>query len=156
MSKKVKRNPRGLGRKWALQYLYQNDISAIKFKEDEFILFIDQIENAPSAPNQVESERGFGFARELIQGVQEHLEELDLIIAEEAKNWKLDRMAVIDRNILRITCFELSYIPSNHPVVIVNEAVELAKIFGDSDSFKFVNGIADTMAHRLRSEEMNK
>ena len=156
MSKKVKRNPRSLGRKWALQYLYQSDIAELVFNEDEFQLFVTQIENAPSAPNDFEAENGFNFARELVQGVLDNKEKIDPMITEEAKNWEIDRMAATDRNVLRIATFELMEISSNHPVVIVNEAIELAKTFGNSDSTKFVNGIADSLARKLRPEEMEK
>ena len=156
MRKKIKRNPRSLGRKWALQYLYQSDIAKLEFQEEEFALLIDQIENAPSAPNEHESSKGFAFAREIIQGVLDKVKEIDAYITEEAKNWKIDRMATTDRNVLRIAVFELMEIKSNHPVVIVNEAVELAKTFGNTDSFKFVNGIGDTLARKLRPEEMEK
>ncbi|WDE95871.1 transcription antitermination factor NusB [Lentisphaera profundi] len=156
MSKKIKRNPRSMGRKWALQYLYQSDIAKLEFNEDEFELFIAQILDAPSAPNQHEAKNGFAFAREIIEGVLNNILEIDKSISDEAKNWKIDRMATTDRNVLRIAVFELMEVKSNHPIVIVNEAVELAKTFGDTDSFKFVNGMGDTLARKFRPKEMEK
>ena len=152
--KKIKRNPRSMARKWALMYLYQTDIAEVKFEDDDFKLFVDQIDNAPSAPNEYEREKGYPFAKELIQGVLNQAEALDEKISLAAQNWKIDRMAAVDRNILRLAAYELMEVPSNHALVIVNEAIELAKTFGDNDSFKFVNGVVDALARELRSEEM--
>ena len=152
--KKIKRNPRSLARKWALMYLYQSDIAELKFDDDDFKLFVEQIDNAPSAPNEYEREKGYPFAKELIQGVLNQAEQLDEKISLAAQNWKLDRMAAVDRNILRLAAYELMEVPSNHALVIVNEAIELAKTFGDNDSFKFVNGVVDALARELRTEEM--
>lgn len=81
------------------------------------------------------------FARELAYGAVEHRDESDQAIAEWAVGWTIDRMATIDRNILRLAIYELNHrddIPAN---IAVNEAVELAKRFGEEDSGKFINGI---------------
>ena len=127
--KKIKRNPRSMARKWALMYLYQTDITEKKFEESDFELFVEQIDNAPSAPNQFEREKGYPFAKELIQGVLNNTAGLDEKISVAAQNWKIDRMAAVDRNILRLAAYELMEISSNHALVIVNEAIELAKMF---------------------------
>ena len=154
--KKIKRSPRSLGRKWALMYLYQSDIVETNFDESDFELFMDQIHKAPSPPNEFEADKGFTFARQLIQGVLTKRVELDEKITKEAENWKLERMATVDRNVLRLACYELMEVPSNHALIIVDEAIELAKAYGDNDSFRFVNGILHALATLLRSEEMEK
>ncbi len=83
------------------------------------------------------------FASELVTSICEHLDEIDRQISESATNWQLDRMATVDRNILRLAGFELLFRDDIPPKVAINEAVELAKKYGDLESGKFVNGILD-------------
>lgn len=83
------------------------------------------------------------FTQRLTSGIEKYLNEIDEKIAQYATNWQLKRMAVIDRNVLRIGTFELLYAADIPPKVTINEAVELAKKYGDSESSKFVNGILD-------------
>ncbi len=81
------------------------------------------------------------FARQLVMGTLENLAEIDRIIATYSKDWQLDRLAKVDRNIMRLAVYEIIYREDIPASVSVNEAVELAKIFGGEDSGKFVNGI---------------
>lgn len=83
------------------------------------------------------------FADRLVVGVRTHAKELDALIGSYATNWKVGRMPIIDRNILRLGCFELLYVPEVPAKVTLNEAIELAKSFGDEEASKFVNGILD-------------
>ena len=87
-----------------------------------------------------------GFANDLFAGTLKHLKEIDAVIAGHADNWNLNRMAVIDRNILRLGTYELLHQQEEVPSkVCINEAIELAKRFGDADSSKFINGILDAI-----------
>lgn len=86
-------------------------------------------------------ERDVAFAKALVQGVLSHQSDLDAVIARAARHWSIDRMANTDRNILRIAVYELLHAEDVPASVAVNEAVELAKTYGDADSGKFVNGI---------------
>jgi len=88
------------------------------------------------------------FARELIDGCRERLEQLDAHIAAVAENWEIGRMAVIDRNILRLASYELLFRDDVPPKVAINEAIDLAKRYSTADSGAFVNGILD----RIRVE----
>ena len=83
------------------------------------------------------------FAERLVAGVREHQKELDTLIGRYATNWKVSRMQVVDRNILRIGAYELLWLDEVPAKVTVDEAIELAKDFGDDDAAKFVNGILD-------------
>jgi len=127
-------------REYALQMLYQADIArtdAGQLVQDFWIYH--------HVPPEVK-----GFATRLVQGTLEHVEAIDRLIASYANNWEIARMAVVDRNILRLGAFELLYlIEEVPPKVSLNEAVELAKRFGDEESSKFVNGILDTI-HKTR------
>ncbi len=90
------------------------------------------------------------FAAELVRGVRENLEDIDGIIQAHSTNWKLTRMAAVDKNILRMAVFELRSRPDIPTKVAINEAVEIAKKYGSSDSGAFVNGILDNIAQEIR------
>ena len=92
------------------------------------------------------------FALSLLDGVREHRAELDQVLAGKAENWSLERMAVVDRNILRLGAYEILYAGTPGQVAI-NEAVELAKQFGAQQSASFVNGILDRVMHQGRQGE---
>ena len=82
------------------------------------------------------------YTQQLVTGTQDHKQEIDEIIAKTSNEWKLDRMAGVDRNIARMAIYEMKFSPEGLPPnVIINEAVELAKTFGTEESGRFVNGI---------------
>jgi N utilization substance protein B len=87
------------------------------------------------------SEESRLFLKQLVEGTMTHLAEIDAEISKYAQDWKLDRMLSTDRNILRMSIYELIYQKDIPAGVTVNEAVELAKIYGDEDSGRFINGI---------------
>ena len=88
------------------------------------------------------------FAEPLIRGTLEHRTEIDAIIVKHAVNWELHRMAIVDRNVMRLAIHEMLYREDIPPVVSINEAVDIAKKFSTPESGKFVNGILD----KVRSE----
>ena len=90
----------------------------------------------------------WNFVEEFITGVSRERETLDRRLQELCDNWSWDRLARVDRNLLRMGAFELQYHPDTAPAVAINEAVELAKVYGDTRSPQFVNGVLD--AFRLR------
>ena len=125
-------------RELALQILYQVDIR--KDNIDEFIadFWENQIASDDTLDDSVRE-----FSTTLVDGTLKNLGKIDEYIASYAENWQLSRMAVIDRNIMRMGTFELLYLEDMPPKVAINEAVELAKKYGDTESGKFVNGILD-------------
>ncbi len=119
-------------REIALKALYRADISKEPLSE-----FLKEI---------LKKERGKDikdFAQELATKTLDNIEVLDKIIRKHALNWQLERMAIIDRNIIRLASYELLFCDNIPPKVSINEAIELAKKYGDQDSGKFVNGILD-------------
>ena len=97
------------------------------------------------------------FASELVTGVRTHQVELDELITAYARNWTVDRMPVVDRNILRQAMYELLWIPDVPAKVTVDEALELAKIFADDETRRFVNGVLDQLIkHDARLEPKRK
>jgi len=136
------------GRVFALQILYQLDISNdniddildrfwkmnISEYEAELQDILEPVNANPKAKE---------FATLLAKGVLEHLGKIDEAIAECSKNWKIYRMPVIDRCILRSATYEIFYLVDIPPIVTINEAIELAKLFSAEESRKFVNAILD-------------
>lgn len=85
----------------------------------------------------------------LIQDIQSKKTEIDLLLKTHTQNWKLDRMALMDLTILRLAVYEIMFSKKqDSPKIFINEAVELSKIYGSSDSSKFVNGILDAIAKK--------
>ncbi|MCU0770623.1 MAG: transcription antitermination factor NusB [Verrucomicrobia bacterium] len=89
------------------------------------------------------------FADPLIRGTIEHLAEIDLVIARHVRNWSMERMAAVDRNVLRLAVFEMLHREDIPPVVSINEAVDIAKKFSTQESGRFVNGILDKVKGEL-------
>jgi len=90
------------------------------------------------------------FARSLIMGVQTYRIYLDSVVGELAPEWPIDQIAAVDRNVLRIAVYELLFEPEIPPKVAINEAVELAKMFGSESSPRFVNGVLGSLVSRDR------
>jgi N utilization substance protein B len=89
------------------------------------------------------------FAWELVSQICERGESLDLMIAARASNWRISRMALVDRNVLRLGAYELAH-TDTAPAIVLDEAVELARRYGSETSPAFVNGILDALAKSLR------
>jgi transcription antitermination factor NusB len=123
-------------REFVLQVLYQTDIT-----HDSYDVSLNNFWQAHSEENIEEEIKK--FTDELVKGVTENLEVIDAKIAQYATNWQLKRMAVVDRNILRMGCFELMFRDDIPFKVSINEAVELAKKYSSLEASKFVNGILD-------------
>ncbi len=92
------------------------------------------------------------FTIELVEGVYRNRREIDQVIEEHSLHWKLPRMAVVDRNILRLGVYELLYLHDIPTSVTLNEAIEIAKKFGTEDSGAFINGILDNIAEDVRKK----
>jgi transcription antitermination protein NusB len=92
------------------------------------------------------------YATELARGVEEHKAEIDALLSKFADRWPLERMPVIDRNLLRMATFELGHRPEVPVAVAISEAVELAKRYSTDDSGRFVNGVLGRVAEHLRGE----
>ncbi len=90
------------------------------------------------------------FTEELVRGTREHQAKIDDLIGQFTEHWSLERMAVVDRNILRLGIFELLWEPEVPPKVAINEALEVAKRFSTQESSRFINGILDRIRKELR------
>jgi transcription antitermination protein NusB len=119
---------RRMAREKALQALFQIDMSDINPKE----AIEHALEDVPSDP----------YLEKLVFGVLEHQEEIDQLITAQLEKWSLERLANVDRSVLRIAIFEMKYCSEEVPVnVILDEAIEIAKLYGDDQSSRFINGV---------------
>ena len=134
-------------REFALQVLYQVDVAG--YSADK------AYENCLENLCPLEGVKGFSL--DIVNGVVEHKKEIDDLIKKYSEHWVLDRMAVVDKNILRIATFELIYCDDLPYKVSINEAIELGKRYGADDSPSFINGILDNIARKsLENKVLNK
>jgi N utilization substance protein B len=130
-------------RECALQMLYQWDITR------------EPMERVSAAFWEVRSttDETRAMAERLACGARDHVEELDAAIARASAHWRFERIAALDRNVLRLGAYELLKEPETPPAVVLDEAVELAKRFGEADSAAFVNGVLDAVRRAARTGE---
>jgi transcription antitermination factor NusB len=128
-------------REVALQFLYQLDLGG----------------DADPTPHEAEfwarhalDDDARAFADELVRGTKRNQGKIDSLIAQATEHWDLDRMAVVDRNILRVAVYELLWHADVPPKVAINEAIEIAKKIGTQESSRFINGILDRVNKELR------
>ena len=147
---------RSAARRLALDILYESEIRASRPLETLELsrnagwvipTAADQGDDrADAAPDLAPTDEIVAYARRLLAGVEEHHDEIDALIGKYADRWAIDRMPLIDRNVVRIAVFELLWADDVPVAVAINEAVELAKSFSTDDSGRFVNGLLGKIA----------
>ena len=144
-------HPNSLARSYAFKFLYQihfDDLKELKETLETAILEFDQSFEASDhehLDNQA-SEEAKRYAKELIHGVVHHLEDLQKAISSTASNWKIERMAKVDLSLLYVACYEILYVDSVPSNVTINEVVELAKKYGEEQSYSFINGLLNKIS----------
>jgi N utilization substance protein B len=130
-------------REFAMQMLYQWEICGYTPAQVQASFFANN-----RAAAEVEA-----YARDLFEGAVNDLDRLDGLVRERAENWRLERMAAVDRNILRVALCELLHHPETPPVAVINEALEIARRFSGEGSVEFVNGVLDGIRKNLAPRE---
>jgi N utilization substance protein B len=128
-------------REWALQLLYQAEYTG--HRQGEIVRFYRHFHKREKVP---------AYLEKLVEGVTVYQEELDALIRQHSEHWRLERMAAVDRNLLRLALYELLHQPSIPAKVVINEAVELAKRYGSEESGSFINGILDHVRQNVGRE----
>lgn len=141
-----RRAPRHRSREAALQVLFAIDLAERGGEELPAQVAFERVGEHFELPEGAKA-----FAKELVTGVMAHRAELDALIAAHSTRWRIERMAVVDRNILRLAAFEMRHAGTPAPVAI-DEALRLAHRFGDDRSPGFVNGVLDPLAKAPGSE----
>jgi N utilization substance protein B len=131
--------PRRKAREYALQMLFQWDITHDSIDQIASTFFEDQEESQAVAD----------FARQLVARTVEHVEKIDVLIQRHAEHWRLDRMATVDRNLLRLATQEFLFDKETPKTVVINEAIEIGRRFSTEESPQFINGILDSIKKEL-------
>jgi len=154
--------PRRRSREIALQILHQIDVAGVPENDTDVDLMIaryfDHLATKGGPAREEDDDDGSGdlaakidrpLVQELVRGVTQHWAEIDETLTKLSQNWRLERMAIVERNVIRIALYELKYC-ENVPVnVVLNEAVELAKRYGTAEGAAFANGLLDRAVGEL-------
>ena len=155
--------PRRRSREIALQILHQIDAGGVAPENDAEVAmmigrYFEHLAMKGGPAREEDEDEGSGeftakidrpLVEELVRGVTQHWAELDDLLAKLSQNWRLERMAIVERNVIRIALYELKY-AENVPVnVVLNEAVELAKRYGTAEGAAFANGLLDRAVGEL-------
>jgi N utilization substance protein B len=133
---------RRAARECALQMMYELDVG--KHSKDEIVCTYWQMNEHPQTVRE--------FADLLFEGTVQRMKEIDKVIQLHTKNWRLGRMAAVDRNVLRLAVFEFLSGSKTPDTVVINEALEIAKKFSTQESAQFVNGILDSIKNKLKDK----
>jgi len=128
-------------REYALQILYQAETTDTPAGE-----VVPQFWREGDVPPEVRQ-----FAERLAIGASERLNEVDPLLRDHLAHWRLERLGIVDRSVLRLAAFEFLHEPGTPRIVVINEAIELAKRFGGEESGQFVNGILDALRKKLEA-----
>lgn len=133
------------GREAAVQFLFASELHGEHTPEEQEAFWT--IHNAKTSVRT--------YAESLIQGVQAHVTEIDGLIEPVLENFRIQRLAYVDRNVLRLAVYEMLHVPEVPAPVIINEAIEIAKALGAGESGSFVNGILHKIAQKVRPKSNN-
>ncbi len=128
------------GREAAVQFLFASELHGEHSPEEQEAFW-----TVHNAKNSVRT-----YAESLVQGVKTHVQQIDETIAPVLENFRIERLAAVDRNILRLAVYELMFVPDVPAPVVINEAIEIAKALGAGESGSFVNGILHKVAQKAR------
>lgn len=134
--------PRRKAREYALQMLFQWDVTHDAIDQIAVVFFQNHPEDSSAVVD---------FARALVTGTVDNVEEIDRLIQRHAEHWRLDRMAIVDRNLLRLATQEFLHDKETPTTVVINEAIEIARRFSSQESPQFINGILDSIKKELEN-----
>lgn len=135
-------------RECALQMLFQYDVAQPTVP---YLLRTYWDELTEVKPNQKDEVQD--FANRIVTGVLDNLTDIDLRISRRTENWRISRMAVVDRNVLRMAVYEFLYESDTPRTVVINEALEIARRFSTFEATQFINGVLDAIKRDLEEEE---
>ena len=147
VTERAPKESRHHAREAALQMLYQWEVGRVSMFEVRQTFWTHGPDTRVPLPDDLQA-----FAMSLADGVATRVAELDPIVAESAEHWRLERMNVMDRLILRLAVYEFLHEPATPGKVIINEALELARSFSGDEAVRFINGILDAIRRKLERE----
>ncbi len=142
-------NIKRMGREFAVQLLFQIKFNKEDSLERQLMLFWKQVKDSHLITKERELRKSREFAEKLMNGVLDNLDELDKLISDNSKNWKMNRIAPVEKAILRIASYEMKYIENIPIPVSINEAIDITKDFSSPKSSSFINGILNAIKESL-------
>jgi N utilization substance protein B len=133
-------------RELALQFLYGHDVQAGSCDEEELLASLNEFFTSFQADG-----KSIAYAEQLVVGICRHRKDIDSLLSRSSHNWRVERMASVDRNILRIAAYEMKYDEDVPATVAINEALEIAKRYAEPDAVGFINGILDGLQEKKQS-----
>jgi N utilization substance protein B len=144
-----------LGRELAMQFLFQCDLTGMDDFADKMGNFWAQAEHSGHFPEDRVFRKARAYAEKLIAGVCEYETEIDSVIREYSDKWDLSRMAVVDRNIIRVAVYEMFHCPDIPVLVSINEAIEIAKDYSSIKAGAFINGLLNAVKEKVPAQSKN-
>jgi transcription antitermination protein NusB len=148
-AKADKMHTKRLGRELAMQFLFQHGFSEETNSKKAWDNFFEQASAEHDLKENRFARKGREYAQELLKGILGKLEDIDSVINEKAKKWDLDRIALVDRNVMRVATYEMLFVPDVPPIVSINEAVEIARDYSGQKSGNFINGVLNGIKDSL-------
>lgn len=155
-SQKLPLHFKRLGRELAMQYLFECDIMGGESDEATLENFWEQAEESGEFPSNRIFRKAREYAEKLITGVRENQIDILELLEEFSRQWDIDRMSAVDRNIMRVAIYEMKFCPDIPPLVSINEAIEIGKDFGAEKSGVFINGILNGVKNKLNASGKGK
>lgn len=146
---KMRMHAKRLGRELAMQFLFQHSFSEDGDPAREWDAFFEQASVEHELKDNRFARKGKEYAQALVNGIFANLSAIDAVIHEKAQKWDLDRMALVDRNILRVAAYEMLFVPDVPPVVSINEAVEIGRDYSGQKAGNFINGVLNGIKDSL-------
>ncbi|MFA6715193.1 MAG: transcription antitermination factor NusB [Victivallales bacterium] len=146
---KMRMHAKRLGRELAMQFLFQHGFSEESDLSREWNDFFEQAGFEHELKDNRFARKGSEYAQTLIKGIFENIKDIDAVINDKAQKWDLDRMALVDRNILRVAVYEMLFVPDVPPIVSINEAVEIGRDYSGQKAGNFINGVLNGIKDSL-------
>jgi len=147
---------RHLGREMALQFMFQCELLECDYENTDLELFWQQLKSSTDYDDERLFRRGRKYAESLIAGIKSQQMAIDEKISQFSERWDIDRMAIVDCNIVRIAAYEMFFVPAILPIVSIDEAVTLALEFSDERAMHFINGLLNALKNSLKRPPREK
>jgi N utilization substance protein B len=144
-----------VGRELAMQFLFQNDLNQIDPRQVDLDAFCEEAGMTLELPANRVFRKGREYATMLILGIADHQAQIDDTLKQFSEKWDLDRMAIVDRNIMRVAVYEMLFVPEVPPIVSINEAVGIARDYSGGKSGNFINGVLNGIKDTLKRPARN-
>ena len=145
----VRMHAKRLGRELTMQFLFQYGFSEKDDSQKAWDDFFEQASFEHDLKENRFARKGREYAQELLKGIFDKIVDIDAVVNEKAKKWDFDRMALVDRNILRVATYEMLFVPDVPPIVSINEAVEIARDYSGEKAGNFINGVLNGIKDSL-------